>query len=346
MNFELLKDALKYFFAQTLPKHRGLAKNSIDTYQQTFKQFIPYLQTQLHNRPFSQILISDVTPEHVLGFLDHLEAERGVRVSTRNLRLASIRSFAECLPFISPHNEALARQLLRLPPKRHPYPFVDYLEPEHLELLFRQIDTTSQLGFRDAVMLRFMYNTGGRISEVIGVRLHQLRLEPPPEVTLIGKGSKPRICPLWDTTTAMLNIYLDQRRPKPRPGHKDFLFLTRTGKRFTTRQGLWKRLRRYVLQLERAAPQLKRKNVRPHVIRHTTATHLLQSGVDLSTVSQWLGHEHLHTTQKYTKVDLRAKRQALERFRRLDANRIFLPEEQRDGQLDNKELTEWLESYR
>ncbi len=345
MNIDGLKPALFHFFTRTLPRHRGVARNTIVTYRQTFKQFVPYLQAQLHNKPFAQIQISDITPEHILGFLDHLESSRRIGATTRNLRLASIRSFAQCLLFLSPQNAPLAEQILRLPRKRTASRPVGYLEPEELDLLFRQIDTTSRLGFRDAVILRFMYNTGCRISEAAGARIHQVQLDPPPQVTILGKGRKPRICPLWETTTAILRIYLDRERPYPKPRHGDFLFLTRSGRKFT-RQGLWKRIRRYVLRLESLAPQLKAKRIGPHLIRHTTATHLLQAGVDLSVVSQWLGHKHLETTHQYAKADLREKRRALERFQRLDANRIFRPEERAEGLLDDKDTINWLESLR
>jgi len=345
MDEDRLKPALVYFFTRYLPQHRGLRPNTIATYQQTFKQFIPYLQAQLESKPFEQIQLSDLTPDLLLDFLDHLEAERGVGVATRNLRLASLRSFARCLPLISPHHAALADRLLHLPSKRTPARTEGYLEADELELLFRQIDTTSNLGFRDAAILRFMYNTGCRITEAITARLEHLQLHPPAQITLVGKGRKPRICPLWETTAAILRLYVDRERPRPKPRHGHFLFLTRHGKRFT-RQGLWKRIRHYVLRLEAAVPHLKAKRVRPHLIRHTTATHLLQAGVDLSVVSQWLGHADLQTTQRYAKADLSKKRRALERFQKLDANRIFRPEERTEGLLDDKALVRWLDSLR
>ena len=345
MSPDTLKQALQHFFTRYLPHHRGLCPNTIAAYRQAFKQFIPYLQAQLDHKPFPQIRIQDITPDHILDFLDHIQTQRRVCAATRNARLAALRSFARSLPILSPAYTPLAERLLHLPAKRcHTRP-VTYLEPEELDLLFRQIDTESALGFRDAAILRFMYNTGCRISEAVTARIQHLQLQSPAQITLTGKGRKPRICPLWETTVAILRIYLDRQRPRPKPGHGDFIFLSRRGKRFS-RQGLWKRIRQHVLRFEAAAPHLKAKAVSPHVIRHTTATHLLQAGVDLSVVSQWLGHQDLETTQRYAKADLRQKRRALERFRKLDANRIFRPEERPDGLLDDKAIIDWLDSLR
>lgn len=307
--------ALAWFLGEYLPRHRGLAPNTQDSYATALRLLVEQVGAE-RGPPHA------LDPERVLGFLGSLEDVRGNAPSTRNLRLAALKCFAKAMALRdSAHREGYERWL-RVPQKRALRRSPDWLELGELARVFAQVDARTRRGFRDLTLLRYAYNTGSRVSELCEMRVDGLALGDAAGATIRGKGGRVRFCPLWSTTAAMLRVYLRTERERPRPGHEEYLFLTRRRGRFC-RSGLWKLIRGYLDAAAREGPGLARKRLAPHSLRHTTAVHLLQAGVEMNVIKAWLGHADVSTTSQYLDLDLDRKREALERFGRLDTERLL-----------------------
>jgi site-specific recombinase XerD len=187
---------------------------------------------------------------------------------------------------------------------------IEYLDRAELDALLKSIDRSTDLGRRDYALFAFMFNTGARVQEALDVRVADIRLEAPPQVRLLGKGRKARICPLWPATARLLRD-LTTERGGLRDGADSPLVFTNARGEPLTRYGVRYLLRRYVQKAARVVPSLKTKKLHPHSIRHSTAVALLKSGVDFATISQWLGHAGLNTTMRYARADLDLKQRAL-----------------------------------
>jgi site-specific recombinase XerD len=209
-------------------------------------------------------------------------------------------------PVLSEH----CRRITSIPCKKHQtLPEITYLEKNEMMAIVDAPNRRTALGRRDHAILLFMYNTGARVQEVADARASWLTLDPPPKTEILGKGRKWRTCPLWDSVAKVIMQVLDERRP---PGSDDpHLFLNRYG-RPVSRFGIWKIIEKYKKQAAVTTPSLRTKRVTPHTIRHTTAMHLLQSGVEINVIRSWLGHVNLATTHRYAEIDLAMKRKALE----------------------------------
>jgi len=308
------REALQFFLGEYLPRHRGVSAQTQDAYATALRLLTERIDTR--SRGPEELSVSEV-----FQFLESLERTRRNTAQTRNLRLAALKSFWKALLLWDPRHEAQYEQLLRIPFKRHSTRSPDYLEPEELRRLFQIVDPRVGHGFRDLTILRYLYNTGSRLSEVAGARTSWLSLEERPEVTIRGKGGKGRVCPLWPTTAEMLQVYLRQERRRPRRGYEEFLFITRRGTAFR-RQALWKLLHGYFQRAADAVPSLRRKHLTPHSLRHTAAVHLVRAGVEINVIKAWLGHADVHTTSRYLDLDVDKKREALTRFLKLDVDRL------------------------
>jgi len=258
--------------------------------------------------------LSDLTPEMVLAFLDHLEIGRRNGAATRNARLAAVHAFARYTATNHPEHIVLCQQLLAVPFKRARQRTVEYLEAEEIRALLDAPDPTTVDGRRDRALLLTLFNTGARAQEILDLRPCDLQLVRPFQVRLRGKGRKERLCPLWPQTVETLRTLLAERGADPADSQP--LFRNHRGEPLT-RFGVGYLLHKYTRRACSTAPTLAAKRVHPHVLRHTTAVHLLQAGVDLVTISHWLGHASVETTNRYAAVDLEMKRAALAKARPL-----------------------------
>lgn len=187
---------------------------------------------------------------------------------------------------------------------------IEYLDRAELDALLKSIDRSTQLGRRDYALFAFMFNTGARVQEALDLRVADVRLETPPQVRLLGKGRKERVCPLWPVTARLLRDLIAERSGLWTGSESTFIFANARGTRLS-RYGVRYLLRRYARKASQVAPSLRSKKLRPHSIRHSTAVALLKAGVDFATISQWLGHAGLNTTMRYARADLDLKRRAL-----------------------------------
>ncbi len=325
--------ALHFFFYEYLPRHRGLSRHTQASYAIALRLFLADVG--------SPRAPHEACVAQVLGFLERLERDRGNTAGSRNVRLAALNCLWKALALWDPaHREAYAA-LGAVPTKRCRQQSPDSLAVDELQQVFRAVDTRTRQGFRDQAILRYMYNTGSRISEVVDAQVGWLSLGDRPEVTIRGKGGKTRVCPLWATTAELLRVYLRSERGKARPGSEESLFLSRRG-RGLTRGGLWKLLHGYFRRAEAACPSLATKRLSPHSLRHTTAIHLLRAGVEVTVIKAWLGHADVSVTSRYLDLDLDQKRDALERFLRLDVERLAPGAGSRPAVLP-EQVVAWLE---
>lgn len=299
---------LQEFFLRRLVAQRGASRLTIATYRQGFELLLRFAQSHLH-RPPSTMSLADLDAPLVLDFLDHLEHKRHNSPRTRNARLAAIHSFARYASFRDPTSLPILQRLLAIPSKRYDRPLLGFLTREEAEAVLSAPDRGTWSGHRDAVLLALLYNTGARLSEITGLCIGDVRLDRQACVHLHGKGRKERMVPLWKSTAKQVDSWLDRLGGDARAP----VCPNRDGTRLSP-SGVRSRLTRAVRHAATKCPSLRGRRISPHTLRHTTAMHLLQSGVDLSTIALWLGHEDPSTTHAYLEADLAMKEAALKRL--------------------------------
>lgn len=299
---------LRYFLEDYLPCQRNASPHTVRAYRDALKLLLIFTANE-RRTSVAEMQLRAIDRETVLCFLSSIEKERGNGVATRNLRLTAIRSFFRCVAYTTPEAVEQCRRILAIPLKRCDTASIDYLTVDEIQAVLAQIPMTTARGRRDDALLRFLYNTGARIQEALDVRASDLRLESPGHARLLGKGRKERVCPLWPDTVARLRALMAERQIDL--GDRAHLFTNREQKPLT-RFGARYILDKYVRKAVADCPALAAKRVTPHVLRHTTAMHLLQGGVDLNTIRCWLGHASATTTNRYVEIDLEMKRRALE----------------------------------
>ena len=299
------------YFTDHLPHLRGTSPHTIHSYRDSLVLLLRFLSAR-GQRPVAELDLTDLDPPGILAFLSYLEQERHNGVATRNVRLSALHALCRFVASRSPEHLDLAQRVLGIPFKHAPERAIDYLEREEIDSILKAIDRTTPRGRRDYALLATMFNTGARVQEVADLRASDLQLTKPFQVRLFGKGRKERYCPLWPQTAAILRAFLKERNLDGRS--EAWVFLNHRNQPLT-RFGI-----RYILarRLDRACqdlPNLRKKRLHPHSMRHSTAVGLLKSGVDLPTISQYLGHASLNTTNRYAKVDLEMKRAAIARVK-------------------------------
>ena len=329
-----LASALKRFLGEYLPQQRAYSAHTILSYRDTWKLLLQFAAGR--KRRVADLTVGDLAPATITAFLHDLETTRGNGPATRNVRLSAIHSFFDYLGAECPEHLVQAQRVLSVPFKRTDHRAIDYLEAEELRAILDGIDRSTGAGRRDYVLLTLMFNTGARVDEIVSLKTIDLRLAPPPTVRFFGKGRRERLCPLWPETARLLKQYLDDaglelRDPQP-------LFRNHRGAPLT-RFGVRLILQRHVRHAVKKVPSLQGKRIHPHSIRHSTAVHLLKSGVDLSTIAHWLGHSGLQTVHKYAAVDLEGKRAALAK-----AQPVISQSAQPPRWRTNPDLLNWLQS--
>jgi site-specific recombinase XerD len=329
----LLGAAIRDYFTDHLPRLRGTSPHTIHSYRDSLVLLLRFLARQ-RDKPVTRLDLTDLDPPGILAFLAYLEQERHNGASTRNVRLSAIHAFFHFVAARNPEHLALAQRVLGIPFKRTRQRAIDYLEYEDIDAILKVIDRATLQGSRDYALLATMFNTGGRVQEIADVRACDLQLTKPFQVRLFGKGRKERYCPLWPQTATVLRAFCKQRNLDLRSESR--VFLNHRGQpltRFGIRHILAKCLG---LACERA-PNLRKKRLHPHSVRHSTAVALLKSGVDLSSISHLLGHASPTTTNRYARVDLEMKRQTIAKVKPV-------PRRSRTPWSKDRTILDWLES--
>jgi integrase/recombinase XerD len=299
---------LRRFLVKHLLTERNLSLNTQRSYRDTLALLITFFAREARKK-IDKLAVTDLSAEWIGRFLVDLEKTRRCSISTRNQRLAAIHAFAKYVATHRPEFLAWCEQIRSIPFKKHMKKQVAYLEKAEIDLMLDQPNLRTALGRRDHVILLFLYNTGARADEVAQLLISHLELASVPSkhlsfVKIRGKGKKERLCPLWPQTVKELLPVIADR------DSADRVFLNRYG-RPMTRFGIHRLVKRYRKRAATQMPALASKQVSPHSIRHTTATHLLRAGVDLNTIRSWLGHVSLNTTNVYAEIDLEMKAKAL-----------------------------------
>ncbi|WP_290649039.1 tyrosine-type recombinase/integrase [Aquisalimonas sp.] len=328
--FAYLEDHLKC--------QRGLRPASIRSYQEGVRLFLQFLAKDKRCK-ITRLALSDLTGARVRRFLQALEQERGNGARTRNQRLAAVRSFFEYLADREPCVLGEAQRVACIPVKRAPPCETLYLERDEISALFAALPSAGPLAVRDQALLHFLYNTGARVQEAADLRVSHLELGSEARARLHGKGDKWRICPLWSRTADVLERLLEHNRKHRNP--EDAVFLARNGTPLT-RFGIYKLVRRHTAKVVKKSADGTPRPISPHVLRHTTAVHLLEAGVEVNVIRAWLGHVSLETTNRYAEINMRIKVDALRTCEPVWDSPPASP--RKPIWHKNPELLQWLES--
>ena len=302
---ESLLGLTESFFHNYLRQTRGASVHTVRAYRDALKLFYLYLADQ-KCKPVANLALDDIQSDALLAFLDHVESHRGNTAVTRNCRLAAVRSFVQHLLRHDVTRAGQYGRILAIRNKKALRRAATYLEPEEARAVIAAIDRRSRNWERHHALLLFLYNTGARFSEALAIRARDLQLERPRQVRL-SKGRKERICLLWPETASALHRII------PVKSGEDFLFRNTRGAPLT-RDGVAYLLRKYVRSAAQHAPVLRKRRVTPHVMRHSCAVALLQAGIDVSVIRDYLGHASVATTSRYITTNLQMKRDVLEAF--------------------------------
>ncbi len=303
-----LAPTLEAFFTTRLAKQRQVSRRTLETYRDAFCLLLCYAQACTGKAPL-ELDIADLDAELIGGFLEHLEAERGNSVATRNARLTAIRSFYRYAAYRHPEHAALIGRVLAIPIKKCESTVVSFLTDAEIEAVLAAPDRSTREGRRDHCLLLVAVQTGLRLSELTGLRCQDVKLAPPAHVKCLGKGRKHRETPLSSSAVRALRAWLRER------GDEDHepLFPSRLGGHLSP-DAVQRLVAKHTATASRSCPSLRAKQVTPHTLRHSCAMRLLHHGIDTAVIAMWLGHERLQSTQTYLHADLTIKQQALDRM--------------------------------
>lgn len=296
---------LTRFFSQRLMQQRQASPHTIRSYRDTFRLLLQFAMLRLGKEP-SRLSWEDVDAPLISAFLNDLQEHRGISARSRNLRLTAIRSFFRYTSFELPDRAEQVQRILAIPSKRYAQTQISYLSRQEVDALLAGPDRNTWFGRRDHAWMLLAVQSGLRLSELTGLTRGDVQLEAGAYAHVLGKGRKERCTPLTKQCAAVLRTWLKE----PALGEGQHLFPNRGGGRLSN-DGVQYLLARHVATACKACPSLQSKRVSPHVLRHTAAMELLQSGVDTSLIALWLGHESIETTHIYLEADLAMKEKAL-----------------------------------
>lgn len=301
-----MNDFSKYltkFLSYYLTQQRGCSKNTILSYRDTFKLFFRFLKNK--NIDIKKFDIKNFNKNIILEFLDFCELNSSI--STRNLRRAAIISFCNFILFEEPVAIENITSILTIPIKKGSIKIVPYLLDSDMKLLLKKPNLNTKKGRNDAVILSTLYDTGTRITEFLNIKLKDISFDKPYSVTVLGKGKKIRNIPIMENTIVLLKNYIKENNIT---NPENYLFCNSRGEQYT-RKGISHKIDKYAEMARKESNTFPIK-VHPHMFRHTKAVTMLNSGIDLLIISQFLGHSLLETTQIYAKITDEHKREILE----------------------------------
>lgn len=303
---------LQSFFTDRLMNQRQSSSHTVASYRDTFRLLLGFAYKQL-KKPPSQLALDDLNAPFIGAFLDDIQSHRHNDARTRNLRLTAIRSFFKYVAFQEPSHSAHIQRVLAIPTKRQERSLIDFLTYPESQALLTAPDKITWMGRRDQALLMLAIQTGLRLSEIIGLRRRDIVLSSGAHVRCYGKGRKERCTPLTKQTVAVMKTWLQERSGSD----NDAVFPNGRGAQLSP-DAVQYLLAKHVAKARESCPSLKNKRVSPHVLRHTAAMELLQSGVDLSVIALWLGHESPATTYIYLEANLALKEKMLEKTKPLN----------------------------
>lgn len=306
-------DFAKYlteFLSIYLPNQRNISKNTIYSYRDTFKLLINYCQ-DIKTIPIEKLTLSNFSSELITDFLAWLETDRACSISTRNQRLAAIHSFFRYVQSEEPSGLFYYQKIVAIPIKKAKQTVtVEYLTPEAMKMLLEQPDKQAQRGRRDLALISLLYDSGARVQEVCDIKIRDVNLQAPAVIRITGKGNKTRRVPIMHNTVTLLQNYLLENR-LDKPGREEEPLFTNNQHHQLTKKGVAYIISKYVTSARKTSTLVPPK-VNPHMLRHSKAMHLLQAGVNLIYIRDFLGHVDIKTTEIYARADIETKRKAIE----------------------------------
>ena len=325
---------LSNFLTQYLAGQRNLSSNTIRAYRDVFMLLLRFCR-DVKGIAIEKLKLKQINVNLIEAFLKHLEIDRHCTQRTLNNRLATLHAFFRYIQVEEPEYLLQCQRILAIPLRRCVYPEVGYLSKEHLTALLAQPNLEKRGGRRDAVLLSVLYDTGARVQELIDFTVGDVRLESPAQIRVLGKGRKVRIVPLMDSTVNLLRNYLHENNLMS-PDKFDYsLFRNYQGNKLT-RVGVNYILKKYAKMVQKSHPHFKQK-ISPHTLRHTKGMHLLQGGVSLDVIRDFLGHVDIKTTEIYARANLEMKRAAIEKVSTAPTPKI-------PSWKKKKSLLQWLQS--
>ena len=306
--FGLVRD----FFKVYLPIQRGYSPHTIRSYQKALDTFLDFIKNE--NRvELSQITFKMINANILSAYLDSVE-QNGCGVSTRNHRLTSIRAFFDYAAKIDLSTVIYLSEICKVPKKNTIKPdVVEYMSEVAVKALLEAPDPLTKKGLRDRFLLLLTYDSAARVQEILNIRLCDIKQGKTPTVTLLGKGSKIRTVPLMKQTLDYFIHYKQQFHIDESNYSENRLFYTILhGEQHPLYDSTVRRIVYAYGDIVRVQCPEVPKNLHPHMLRHSRAMHLYQHGMDLSLISQWLGHAKIDTTLIYAHADTEHKRKAIE----------------------------------
>lgn len=329
---------LSNFLTKYLPGTLNVSRNTISAYKDTYKLFLVYWQGVKKIRP-EHLRLDMITHESVLDFLEWLETSRSCSISTRNHRLAALHSFIRYVQKECPENLFELQKVLAIPSKKNSRPNIKFLTLKETEILLAQPDPTTKSGRRNLVLLVLMYDTGARVQEIIDLTFQDVRLDEPSVVKLHGKGNKTRSVPIMKNTTSLLKEYMAEHKSGIRPFIDQAPLFCNQQKQKLTRKGISYILKKYVESAYRNPEFRRKEKITCHVLRHSRAAHMLQAGIPLIYIRDFLGHASVKSTEIYARLNDEIKRKAIEEAY-IDLNVQEFPSWKEDA-----DLMDWLTDF-
>lgn len=329
------------FFDYYLPHVKGISDNTVKSYRDTFALFLPFA-AQYRSVKIESLKLRHLSYQLICAFLDHLEADRNNIARTRNLRLATLKSFAKMIRLVYPENRKVADTILNIPQKRAQKGLVGFLHHEEALKVFKAVDLKTTEGPRDYAILNLLYDSGARATEVATLNLDYF---DPQNKTLaiLGKGNRYRMIELWPRTAQLIDWYITKYRIVPKPLYRNRLFVNQR-RQGLTRHGIHRLCKKY---LSRALSPKRLKQLNPaHSFRHSCAVNMLCSGFSITDIKNRLGHENAQSAMAYLHLDLSRRRQTQKRF--IEYTQSVLRSDSKIDELldweNRKETLAWLDS--
>lgn len=299
------------FFQSYLPGSRSVSGNTILSYRDTFKILLTFMRDCKSTDP-DKVSFKDLDRTTIEEFLAYLEDDLHCSASTRNQRLAALKSFFRFVQVERPDLLAECQAILTIKNKKSPKPVIDYLTGEETELLFQQPDTTTQKGRRDLALLTLMYDSAARVQEICDLKVSCISLKAPAVIRLYGKGRKTRTVPLDAPCVEIVRKYMEENHLNRSEMTNTPLFFNSRREKLS-RSGVGYILTKYVEQANENGGRISEK-ITPHCLRHSKAMHMVEAGINLIYIRDFLGHESIETTQVYAKANPEARRKAIEKM--------------------------------
>lgn len=297
------------FFTDYLSKQKNVSQNTIHSYRDTFKLLLEYCQ-EIRSIPAEKITLELISNEWLTGFLEWLEIDRKCSIATRNQRLAALHSFFRYVQAEEPTGIFHFQKIIAIPAKKAKKTVVEHLSPDAIKMLLAQPDRHTTKGRRDLTLMSVLYDSGARVQELIDIKVRDVALQEPATITLNGKGNKTRRIPITKNTIALLQSYILEHQLDKSWKNEEPLFINNQHHKLT-KEGVAFIIAKYVA-LARQTSTIVPSKVKAHMLRHSKAMHLLQAGINIIYIRDFLGHVDIKTTEIYARADIETKRKAIE----------------------------------